>query len=495
MELNNLNINEKINKALRLLESEDYSKSVKLIDELKNDKKTRIIAFFLMGIYHIKKNEPFNAKKNFTKVLEKEINHIDANLNMGLIFYNEKNYERAEFYFNKVINLNSNHIDAHYHKGLILFYTKKYNESIKCLEICKKLNGQFYPPYLALGHIYRETKEFKKAITNYNKFLEKYPNDSTSKFNLAWTYFALSDFENAFKFYEYRSNKIKLNQKTIELKNKLNPIEWSGENINNKKILIISEQGIGDTIQFFRYLYCIKDLYNPEIIFYTDRNLKYLFRDSPFNVVSDLNDIVDVDYYQHLLSLPGIFFKKNNQIQKCINYINIDKENNLKWKNKLKEFNKPVVALNWQGSQNYLYDTERSIKLSNFKKIIKDDRFKFISLQKGYGSDQIYKYNLSNFITDLSPEIDRKDNSFEDTIHILNNIDLLITADTAIAHLAGTLNVKTLLMLSFNPDWRWYLETEKSSFYSSVKIIQQNDFNNWDNVLKDIKYELDKTQV
>ena len=195
MELNNLNINEKINKALRLLETENYLESVKIIDELKNDKKTRLIAFFLMGIYHIKKNEPFDAKKNFTKVLEKEINHLDANLNMGLIFYNEKNYERAEFYFNKVINLNFNHIGAHYHKGLILLYTKKYNESIKCLEICKKLNNQFYPPYLALGHIYRETKEFKKAITNYNKFLEKYPDDSTSKFNLSWTYFALSDFE------------------------------------------------------------------------------------------------------------------------------------------------------------------------------------------------------------------------------------------------------------------------------------------------------------
>jgi tetratricopeptide (TPR) repeat protein len=492
MELNNLEINEKINKAISFLESENFTESIKLIDELKKDKKTRVIALFLMGIIHIKNNEPSKAKKNFNKVLEKEINHLDANLNLGLIFYNEKNYDRAEFYFNKVLNLNYNHTDAHYHKGLIFFYSKKYEESIKSLEICKKLNNQFYPPFLVLGHIYRETKNFKKAIENYKKFLEKYPDDTTSKFNLAWSYFALSDFENAFKFYEYRSNKIKLNQKTIELKDKLNPIEWNGENINNKKILIISEQGIGDTIQFFRYLYCIKDLYNSEIIFYTDRNLEHLFKDTPFNVVSNLDDIINVDYYQHLLSLPGIFFKKNNQIQKCINYINIDNENNFIWKNKLKKFGKPVIALNWQGSQNYLYDSERSIKLSNLKKIIKDEKFKFISLQKGYGSDQIDKYNLSNFITDLSTEIDVKENSFDDTIHILNNIDLLITSDTAIVHLAGTLNIKTLLMLSFNPDWRWYLETEEYSFYPSVKIIQQNSSNNWENVVENINDELKK---
>ena len=217
-----------------------------------------------------------------------------------------------------------------------------------------------------------------------------------------------------------------------------------------------------------------------------------MFKDAPFKIVSDLNNITNVDYYQNLLSLPGIFFKKNNQIQKCINYINIDKINNQKWKNKLSEYNKPIIALTWQGSQNYLYDSQRSIKLSNFKKIIKNEKFKFIALQKGFGSDQIAKFDLSDFITDLSSQIDLKDNSFEDTIHILNNIKLLITADTSIAHLAGTLNIKTLLMLSYNPDWRWYLQTEKDVFYPSVKIIQQDNFDNWNNVLKNIEYELNK---
>ena len=220
-----------------------------------------------------------------------------------------------------------------------------------------------------------------------------------------------------------------------------------------------------------------------------------MFKDTPFNIVSDLNNIDNIDYYQNLLSLPGIFFKKNGKIQKCINFINIEKNKNQEWKNKISKYGKPIIALTWQGSQNYLYDTQRSINLSNFEKILKDEKFKFIALQKGYGSDQIAKFNLSDFITDLSSEIDLKDNSFEDTIHILNNIDLLITADTSIAHLAGTLNIKTLLMLSYNPDWRWYLETEESVFYPSVKIIQQDNFDNWDNVLEDIKYELNKIPV
>ena len=484
--------NQKINKAFSLLKTENYSELIKLIDELKNEKKTKIVSLFLMGILNIKKNEPYLAKKNFYKILEKKKDHLEANLNLGLIFFNEKNYDRAEFYFDNVINLNYNQIDAQYHKGLIFLYTKRYDEAKKSLEMCEKLNNQFYQTFLALAHVYRETKKFDKAIQYYNKFLEKYPNDTTSKFNLAWSYFAISDFKKAFKFYEYRSNKIKLSPSSIEVKNKFNPIEWSGENINSKKILIISEQGLGDNIQFFRYLYTIKENYDSEIIFYTKKNLKYLFKDTPFKVVSELDEIKNVDYYQHLLSLPGIFFEKNIQIQKCINYINIEKKNNLKWKLRLKKYGKPIIALNWQGSQEYLYDTERSIELSNFKNIIKNKKFKFISLQKNYGSNQIDRFNLTDLITDFSSEIDLGNNSFEDTIEILTNIDLLITADTAIAHLAGTLNVKTLLMLAYNHDWRWYLETEKISFYSSVKIIRQNSSKNWESVMENINDELKK---
>ena len=494
-ETNDFIAKNQINRCIELLEKENFSEARKFINNLKKEKKTKNIGLFLNGIFHIKQKEETEAKKYFNKILKNEINHLEANLNLGLIFYNEKKYERAEFYFNKVIKINYNQLDAHYHKALIFFYTKKYENSIKSLNICKEINSNFHNIYLVYGHIYREKKEFKKAIEYYKKFLQINPNDNISKFNLSWCYFATLDLENAFKFYEYRKEKTIPKIKTIEVKNKFNPTEWTGENINNKKILIIAEQGIGDTIQFFRYLYCVKENYNSEIIFYTDKNLKYLFKDAPFKIVSDLNNIANIDFYQNLLSLPGIFFKKNNQIQKCINYINIDKINNQKWKKKLSEYNKPIIALTWQGSQNYLYDSQRSIKLSNFKKIIKNEKFKFIALQKGYGSDQIDKFDLSDFITDLSSEIDLKNNSFEDTIHILNNIELLITADTSIAHLAGTMNIKTLLMLSYNPDWRWYLETENNVFYPSVKIIQQDNFDNWNNVLKNIEYELNEIQV
>ena len=188
-----------------------------------------------------------------------------------------------------------------------------------------------------------------------------------------------------------------------------------------------------------------------------------------------------------MLSLPGIFYKKNKFIQGPINYINIENEKNLFWKNKLKKFNKPIIGLNWQGSKDFLFDYERSINLIKFKNILNVDKYNFISLQKNYGSEQINKYNLSTYIHDLSNEIDLNENAFEDTISILNNINLLITTDTALAHLAGTMGIKTYLLLSYNPEWRWLIETEHKCFYPNLNIIQQTKINDWREVFLELE--------
>jgi len=293
--------------------------------------------------------------------------------------------------------------------------------------------------------------------------------------------------EKGFEFYEYRKEKTEPKEKTLEVRKKLNPIEWSGENLDNKKILIISEQGIGDNIQFFRYLFSLKENYKCEIVFYTDKILEHLFKNSPFQIITDLKDEKDIDYFQNLLSLPGIFYKKNKFLQSPINYINFDNKKSLFWKNKLEKFKKPVIALNWQGSKDFLFDDERSIDLINFKNILNINKYSFISLQKNFGSEQIDKYNFSNLIYDFSNEIDINGKAFEDTIHILININLLITSDTALAHLAGTMGIKTYLLLSYNPEWRWFIEIQKKCFYPEIKIIQQKEYGNWKGVFKQLE--------
>jgi tetratricopeptide (TPR) repeat protein len=480
-------LQKKIDKGIELLEKKNFSKATEIFNYLKKNNQTKLVGLFFLGIIQIKKNNSSLAEEYFLQILEIKPNHEDAILNLAFIYFGEKKYEKSTIFLDKVIKINKNNLNAFYHKGLIYFYSKDYENAIRYFDICINLNTNFLYSYLNLGHIYLRIKDFKKAIYNYIKVLKIDPNNNTSKFNLSWCYYSILDFDNAFNFYEYRKEKMLPGEKLNDVKNKFNCEEWFGENLDNKNILILSEQGIGDNIQFFRYLFWLKEKFNVKITFYVDKKLTNLFKDTPFNIVSNLDNLNDVNYYQHLLSLPGIFYKEEKKFQKHIPYIKAEDNLDQKWKMKLENYKKPIIGLSWQGDQNFAFDSTRSIALSFFKDILKIDTFKFISLQKGFGSEQIEFNNFSENLIDLSNEIDIGDNSFEDTIAILVNIDFLITSDTAIAHLAGTLGVKTYLLLEHNPEWRWYIENEYKCFYPNLDIIQQTEPGNWRAVFENLK--------
>ena len=222
-------------------------------------------------------------------------------------------------------------------------------------------------------------------------------------------------------------------------------------------------------------------------IFHINKKQSHLFKDTPFNIVSNLDKIKHIDYFILIMSLPGVYFNQNQSFPKFVKYIKPNKEINLIWKDRLQKFKKPVIALNWQGDRSFMFDKTRSIALSNFKNILNLKKYTFISLQKGFGSEQIKSNKFENHLTDLSSEIDNGDKTFEDTIAILENVECLITSDTSIAHLAGTLNIKTYLLLSFNPEWRWFIEKKYNVFYPSIKIIQQDKPGDWRAVFEKVE--------
>ena len=486
MSFDNSFLEKQISKGIKLLESGNLIDADKIFKKLSQNEITKTISYLFLGIIQIKKKNNIQIKNFFEKILNIDNYHQDANLNLGLVYFNENDFKKANFYFDKVIKINKTNINAHYHKGLINLFENNYDSAKIQFNICKDIDKKFFYAYMNLGHINLREKNFVSAIENYTKVIEIDQNNNNSKFNLSWCYFAISDLDRAFKYYEFRKEKTESREKLLNIKKKFQINEWFGEDLNKKKIIIIGEQGIGDNIQFFRYLFSLKKQYDVEIFFYTDEKLKFLFKNSPFQIISNLENISEIHYYQHLLSLPGIIYRKNKAIQERISYIEINKQSKEEWK-KTKHFKKPIVALNWQGNKSYFYDDKRSIKFSNFENILKINKYDFISLQKNFGYEQIKKNNFSKFITDLSMDIDNGPNAFEDTISILSNIETLVTCDTSIAHLAGTLNIKTYLLLSYNPDWRWFIEIQKKCFYPDLKIIQQKVYGDWDEVFKQLE--------
>ena len=176
---------------------------------------------------------------------------------------------------------------------------------------------------------------------------------------------------------------------------------------------------------------------------------------------------------------------------KNLNYIKINKDNLKKWETKLRVFKGKKIGISWQGDQYYIRDSMRSVKLKIFEPLFKNKKLNFINLQSGFGMEQIHHFKFKDKLIDFSDEIDEVKNAFEDTISILKNLDLIITVDSALAHLAGTLEVNTWLIQHYSPEWRWQLQNKNFSWYPKHKFYKQKKIDDWDNVIYEISKELD----
>ncbi len=495
MTTKNSEVQIKINEGVNLIEKNNFLEAEKIFLPFVDNKETEIIGLFFLGIISIKKKENFKAKELFYQILAIDKYHPEANFNLALVYFGEENFDEALKYFDVLIKINDKHLPSYYHKGLIYMARDDFDNAINNFEICDKIDDRFIPTSLNLGNIHLRRNEFKKSIHYYQKIL-KTSSDKTysnlAKFNISWNQLAEGSLDEGFKNYEVRNEKPLVKKQVNELIIKYSCKEWQGENLDNKTILILSEQGLGDNIHFFRYLFWLKDKFNVNIIFYIKKKQSHLFEDTPFKVVSNLDNLTNVHYFKFIMSLPGLYYKQNQSFPKLVEYIKPNEKNYLIWKDRLQKYKKPIIALNWQGDRTFMFDKTRSIALSNFKNILSFEEYTFISLQKGFGSEQIKINKFENHIVDLSKEIDNGDKTFEDTISILKNIECLITSDTSIAHLAGTLDIKTYLLLSFNPEWRWFIENKYNVFYPKIKIIQQKKPGDWQTVFDEVEIILKK---
>ena len=223
----------------------------------------------------------------------------------------------------------------------------------------------------------------------------------------------------------------------------------------------------------------------------------HLFYESKFKVISDDDPIPKHDFHKLLLSLPQIFYKETKKLPRQINYIFKNKKVFSKWKDRLSKIDGIKVGINWQGSK--ITDTVtwsgdqvrfKTISLKSFEQLFTIDKINFISLQKGDAIEQIKDFKYKDKLYDFSSEVDNGKNAFEDTIGIIQNLDLVISLDTSLPHVSATLGVKTWWLLPFASDWRFFLKSTDSPWYENSKLYRQNEINKWDSVFNNLKKDL-----
>ena len=263
---------------------------------------------------------------------------------------------------------------------------------------------------------------------------------------------------------------------------------WCGQDLEGKHLLIWCEQGLGDTIQFLRFIKLVA-VEAEEISLLCPDRLKPLLKtfDDSVNVLDQSDIINNVDFNTPLMSLP--FSLGITEIFDPGPYLSAEDSLVIKWSKFFGLPNKPRIGISWQGNPAYEADHQRSIPLFHLRPLLLNKNYEFISLQQGFGCEQI-----SEFVDQLAVLDDKVDKfaAFTDTAAIIRNLDLVITSDTAIAHLAGALGAKVWVLLPATPDWRWLLDRDDSPWYSNMLLFRQKESGVWAEVVAQVELALSK---
>ena len=373
--------------------------------------------------------------------------------------------DEAEYYYNRAREIDENYIEFKLNKSEYLLSKEKTKEAIELLKSIVN-ETKNYIAYIKLAKIYLTINNNNiKAIETIDEALKIYPNMRDLKFTRGVLHLVEGEFEKGWDLYEHRSSMQK--KKIFE-----NISLWKGESLKSSSILITSEQGMGDVLQFSKFLISLSPLCK-KIDFLVYGKLSSIFKKKYKNInfcgISEIQNR-KYDYQISLGSLNKYFYK--NAESKTSELINFDKDKKNEWGSILSK-KKRNIGLIWSGNFFGPKEPYRSIELKNFQKLLKLD-LNFYSFQNEiWDRDKNFFYN-SNII-------DYSKKTFSDIIAIIQNLDLVISTDTFFLHLSCILDKETWGLISLNADWRWY-EYYKYNPYKSLKIYKQSDSRNWDGV-------------
>lgn len=334
------------------------------------------------------------------------------------------------------------------------------------------------------GVVLEELGHFHAALESYSKAASLAPNDALTNFSWGLSLLRNGEFAAGWKAAEYRLNLPSINLSQNHLSNA--PL-WEGQSLFSQTLLIHAEQGLGDTIQFIRYYYEVAHRCG-QVILEVQKGVKALIADMPgiTNVYAAGDALPEYDYQIPLMSLPYILGTRLDNVPAPIPYISAPSDKTEQWRKILAPYVGLKVGLVWGGSPHHKGNRFRSIPLAAFAPLAECRNVTFFSLQKGPPETEMANHPLGDRLVNTSPQ----QANFLDTAALIANLDLVITIDTSVLHLAGAMGKPTWVLLAYSADWRWLMDREDTPWYPSIKLFRQKSLGDWDECMARVKGEL-----
>lgn len=369
----------------------------------------------------------------------------------------------------RAITLEADNAFAHNLRALCLLDLQRPNIALESAERAASLRPELADAHNTRGLALGELGRFDAAIESFDRAIALQPEVSQPYFNKGIRYLQAGDFERGWELYERRPAAVR----TASEGRSAAP-RWDGvSDIAGRTFLTYAEQGLGDTIQFSRYARLLAAR-GARVVLSVQDQLGALLRTlgSGIEVIGAAARPSDIDLECPLLSLPRAFRTRIDSIPASCPYLYSQIERVARWRARL-EAGDRLIGIHWQGSTGRA-DAGRSFPLRYFASIARIPGVRLISLQKGPGSEQIAALAGDWRVQDLGPEFDPAGSeSFLDAAAVMQSLDLVITSDTSMAHLAGALGRPTWVALKHRPDWRWLEGREDSPWYPTLRLFRQ----------------------
>jgi tetratricopeptide (TPR) repeat protein len=425
---------------------------------------------------------PEEALEEFRQVLTRVPQHAEARVNSGIAHATLGSSEHALAEFDSALSLAPGHLTAHYNRGLALHDLGRYGAALDALERVLAAAPEHAGAWLSRGRSLAALNRLDEAVASYGRARAIRKEDSDVHFSEALALLALGDYRRGFEKYEARWRRNGMPPQ----KSRGRPL-WLGEYpLAHKTVLLHAEQGFGDTIQFARYVPLLAAT-GAKVVLEVQSELTALLArlDGAAQIIARGETPPAFDVHCPLGSLPLALRTEPDTVPAEIPYLSADEASLTKWSAQIGALARPRIVIAWSGNSNHFNDRNRSIPFAQIAPLFSAPA-RFVSIQRDVPSEDAQMLASENRVTHVGGELV----NFTDTAAAIALADLVISADTAVAHLAGAMGRPLWVLIPFQPDWRWTLDGETSPWYPTARLFRQTTLGDWDGVIARIAAEL-----
>ena len=424
------------------------------------------------------------ALANYDRAIALNPDYAGAYNNRGNALKALGRLEDAVASYDMAVALKPAYAEAFFNRGIALAERQRFDDALASYDRAIALKPDYVSAYNNRGLTLGELNRLDEALESYDRALELCADDVDAQWNRSLLLLLMGRFIEGWKGYEWRRKNSELGIK----RSFLGP-EWEGDIKSGRRLLIYADQALGDTMQFARFALLLADK-GVHVAFEVPKALKRLLASSlqGITVLGRDDELPPYDAHCPLMSLP--YFLELDDVPAAASYLAAEQILIERWRNRLPSGGLRV-GIAWQGNPKGKVDLGRSIPLRAFAPIARVPGVTLVSLQKNDGLNLLQ--DLPEDIRIVTPgEFDIGADAFVDTAAIMMNLDLVVTSDTSIAHLAGALGRPVWVALKHVPDWRWMMQRRDSAWYPSMRLFRQPSRGDWDSVMSEMAAELER---